>query len=152
MNKTRILILCILSAIVAPFLTSCDGFEISKNGELDGMWHLVQVDSVKVNCLPKDYTHESIYWSVQDNLLSVEDKQDKHLCLYLRFKREGDTLSTYEPYINHHREKPDEKTEDVTLLSPYGINNIEEKFFVEKINGDDMILKSDVVRLTFIRW
>ena len=94
MNRTRILILCILSAIVAPFLTSCDGFEISKNGELDGMWHLVQVDSVKVNCLPKDYTHESIYWSVQDNLLSVEDKQDKHLFLYLRFKREGDTLST----------------------------------------------------------
>ena len=133
-------------------LSSCDGFEISNNGDLDGMWHLVQVDSLRVNCLPQDYTNEGIFWSIQDKLMMVEDKQDRYQSLFLRFSREGNVFCTSEPYINHHREKPEEKTEDVSLLKPYGLNKVNETFQIEKINSEELILQSDILSLSFVRY
>lgn len=142
-----------LLIIIVGLISSCDGFEISHNGDLDGMWHLVKVDSIQSGVNKSvDYTQEGIYWSFQDDLMYVDDKLQRYQSLYLRFKLDNNQLVTSNPYINHHREQAEEPTTDVTLLSPYGINAIPQAFSVEKLNSDDMILMSSLVRLTFVKY
>ena len=42
--------------------------------------------------------------------------------------------------------------DDPTQLAPYGINNLEEEFVKEKLNGGQMILRSKTLRLKFKRF
>ena len=46
----------------------------------------------------------------------------------------------------------DHPIDDPTLLAPYGINNLEEEFVKEKLNGSKMILRSKTLRLKFKRF
>lgn len=145
-------ILYTLYIYITVTLFACSGFEISDNGDLDGMWHLVSADSIGVNCPTIDFKHEGIFWSVQDKLLSLEDKTQKNQNIFMRFSHEGTILKTFDPYINHHREQAEEKTEDVNLLRPFGINTLTEQFVVERLDGEEMILQSNLLRLKFIRY
>ena len=56
------------------FVCSCE-LETSNNGDLDGMWHLVRVDTLSTSGV-KYMEDDKIYWLFQFKLLQLEDKSD----------------------------------------------------------------------------
>ena len=142
--------LCILALVFVAF-TSCDGFKISDNGDLDGMWHLVKLDSIN-NAESVDYSNHTFFWSVQADLLYVDDKSLQHEPCLLRFSYSKDKLDVFDPYIYNNFDEADEKITDVVLLRPYGINSLEETFKIEKLNRKSLVLKSNNLVLTFKRY
>ena len=131
-------------------LNSCDGFHVSANGDLDGMWHIVEVDSL-VEEKQVDYTYEGLYWSVQSDLLFVDDKLQRYLPCLFRFRHDGENLIVNAPHY-YNLEDVEEKITDVGVYSPYGINSDEESFIVEQLTGKSMILRSKLLRLKFKRY
>jgi len=132
-------------------LTSCD-MESSDNGELDAMWYLVKVDSVKSGAT-RDYRDKRIMWSFQGDLLQM-NKTERFNAYYMAyFKNEDGYLKLSTPFL-FDRVKGDEiLTEDrLEEVRRFGINSLEENFRIETLNSSQMILKDDVLRLTFERY
>lgn len=126
---------------------ACDGLQVSDNGDLDGMWHLVKVDSL-FSSTATDYTYNGIYWSFQSDLLGVDDKLRHHESCLLRFRHENSTLIVSNPYVNN-REEGDIRIDDVAKVAPFGINGLEEEFAVEDLSRKKLVLRSSVLRLFF---
>ena len=145
-----------IGATMIAAMTSCT-IETSDNGNFDGFWHLEQVDTLATgNTL--DMSGKRVFWGVQYKLISVRDVDvDKQHGYYLRFTQTSDKIVTHTPYKdNWHQDKGDDggdhPIDDPTLLAPYGINNLEEEFVKEKLDGGQMILRSKTLRLKFKRF
>ena len=132
-------------------LAGCD-LETSDNGDLDGYWHLTRVDTLATGGM-LDTSEQLLFWAVQVRLLNVVDQSDDadHMGYLLRFEHKEGTLRVYEPYKNS-RKDGDIKVDDVSVLSPFGINRLDETFRVEQLDGDGMLLTGDALRLTFVRF
>lgn len=143
--RKYILFPLILFVAVLPFV-SCE-LETSDNGDLDGFWHLVRIDTLATQgtC---DMKQERIFWSFQKDLLKVDDKTGGNSSILLRFNRSGGNLTLSDPYI-YDREAGDIKLDDVEPLRPFGINAITETFSVEGLSGSHMTIASPVLRLSF---
>lgn len=145
MNFYRI---CILPAFIAAVMSLCScEIETSGNGELDGMWHLVSVDTLATSGV-RDMTSDRIYWSFQNKLLELDDKTGANNSVLYRFEFSDGTLKLYDPYI-YDRENGDKPFTNIIMLSPFGVNELEEDFTVESFSGSKMILRSDELRLKF---
>ncbi|MFA4047370.1 lipocalin-like domain-containing protein [Prevotella sp. PCHR] len=143
--KKYILFPLILFAGILPFV-SCE-LETSDNGDLDGFWHLVRIDTLDTQgtC---DMKQERIFWSFQKNLLHVDDKTGMNSSILLRFNHSSGSLTLSDPYI-YDRGAGDIKLEDVSLLYPFGINSLTETFDVESLSSSRMTIASPVLRLSF---
>ena len=132
-------------------LAACD-IETSDNGDLDGYWHLTRVDTLTTGGT-LDTSEQLLFWAVQVRLLNVVDQSDDadHMGYLLRFEHKEGTLRVYEPYKNS-RKDGDIKVDDASVLSPFGINRLDETFRVEQLDGDGMQLTGDALRLTFVRF
>ena len=121
----------------------------SKNGKLDGYWHLETVDTLSTggSC---DLRQERRFWLVQGTLFELYSPDIQGGQHYVsHFLHENDQLTIYKLYMDR-REEGDPAVEDVELLRPYGINQIDgELFYVEKLTGGHMTLRSEILRLTF---
>lgn len=135
-------------AIVA--LTAACDIETSGNGDLDGYWSLRQIDTLET-AGTADVSEQRIFWSVQHNLLQADDRTGAHASCLFRFQHTGNTLVLSSPYA-YGRENGDDPIDDVTLLQPFGINAIPETFTIEKLNGSDMVLRSEPLRLHFRKY
>jgi hypothetical protein len=124
-------------------IASCE-LETSGNGDLDGYWHLVTVDTLSTGGTA-NLKDSVVYWAVQHKLLQLSGTHGRFL---LRFNHTADTLALSEPYT-YDREDGDKPVEDATVLKPFGINSLNARFLIEKLNGSKMILSNDVVRLYF---
>ncbi len=151
--KTRNIIMAICMA-ATPLLGACT-LETSDNGKLDGFWHLVQVDTLATGGI-RDMAREKVFWGVQFKLISTQMANGESC--YFRFKHTGDSLIVNSPYWNHGHESADSTSTapsgdipvtDASLLAPFGINSLEEHFYVEKLTGSRMILRSNLYRLNF---
>ena len=146
----------ILATIALTTLTSCE-IETSDNGDFDAFWHLERVDTLATGGT-LDLSKKRVFWGVQYKLISVRDvDKDKQHGYYLRFKQTSDKIVTHTPYKDIlHQDKGDNggdhPIDDPKLLAPYGINNLEEEFVKEKLNGGQMILRSKTLRLKFKRF
>ena len=127
----------LMAALLLMLFNACDGFQVSDNGNLDGMWHLVEVDSLDNN-VSADFTYSGIYWSV---LFRYES-------CFIRFSCKDSRLRLFDPYLNN-RDEGDIPISDVAKLSPFGINALDEAFAVETLTRKKMVLKSQSLRLTF---
>lgn len=143
MRKLKAFLLAILTVAV---MGSCT-LETSGNGNLDGFWHLVTVDSLGTGGT-LDLSGERLYWSFQGNLLSHRDANGrcKELISYFEFK--GDSLFVAETFY-YDRTNGDPKVNDVSDLKPYGMNELNESFSVLHLDGSYMVLCSDELRLYF---
>ena len=132
-------------------LTSCD-MESSDNGELDAMWYLVKVDSVN-NGASRDYRDKRIMWSFQGSLLQM-NKTERFITSYMAyFKKENGYLKLSAPFLFDRVNGDAILTEDrLNEVRGFGINSLEESFHIESLNDEEMILKDDVLRLTFERY
>jgi hypothetical protein len=131
---------------------SCE-LETSGNDELDGYWQMSQVDTLSTGGVA-DTREALVYWGIQGKLLQIRFSENgKYLGegFMFRFNREDDVLTLSSPIL-HHLYKPDEPINDVEVLKPYGIFDLEEAFAIEELNDHNMVLTNDVLRLHFRRY
>lgn len=145
----------ILATIALTTLASCE-IETSDNGDFDGFWHLERVDTLATGGTT-DLSKKRVFWGVQYKLISVYDiDKEGTFGYYLRFKQTSDQIVTHTPYKNNwHQDVEnggDHPIDDPTQLAPYGINNLEEEFVKEKLDGGQMLLRSKTLRLKFKRF
>lgn len=135
-------------------LSSCT-VETSDNGDFDGFWHLERVDTLATGGV-LDMSHQRVFWGVQLRLLSCRNAglEGTH-GYYFRFRQTSDSIVLYSPYKdNWHQDRGDDGGDIPCYeindeLRSYGINNLEEPFYKEKMTGGKMILKSKTLRLYF---
>ena len=129
--------------------TSCE-LETSDNGKLDGFWHLERVDTLATgkSC---DLSGQLLFWSVQMKLLNVSDKNYKLRSAFFRFEHANGTLRLYEPHEDD-RMNADPAIEDISLIAPFGVNSLDEKYSVECLTGSEMVLRTEKLRLVFKRF
>ncbi len=140
--------------LVALFSFSSCELESSKNGDLDGFWHLESIDSLE-NGQTIDLSKLHIFWGIEHKLIAVRESDYGKSSFYFRFEQTSDSLKITEVFLNHgHQDNgedggdipQDEVTDD---LRYYGVNAIPDGFVKEALNGSKMILKSKTVRLNF---
>ncbi|MDO4160412.1 MAG: lipocalin-like domain-containing protein [Prevotellaceae bacterium] len=135
-------------SLFAMIVWSCE-LETSGNGDLDGMWHLVRIDTLSTSGT-NDLSNSLIFWSFQNKLMETSDKTKNNPNVLFRFDRTGTEIKFYNPYIND-REDGDLLVVDPLTLSPYGINGLEETFTIESLSGSKMILSTSRLRLNFVK-
>lgn len=138
-----------LFIIIGIGLTACD-VEFSDNGDLDGFWQLCSIDTLETG-RTGDVREKGLTWAFEGKLLEVRDVQKVHQDMILSFDHNSGYLRTFSPYLVY-REEGDLKIDDVDFLRPYGINQLEESFKVLELDGDRMVLESEVVRLSFRKY
>ena len=136
-----------------PLLASCE-LDTSDNGNFDGYWHLVGVDTL-ANAQHKDLLQQRIFWAVQFHLIQLRgaDRVDEggmgREC-YETFQLESDQLILSNPHEKDREDADPIITEErLFLLRPYGINSLTEHFDVLRLNKDEMILQSSTLKLQF---
>lgn len=136
------------SAFFIFSFASCE-LETSGNGDLDGFWHLVQVDTLQTGGV-NDTSKELFFWSFQVNLLEFSDRS-YHIPIYMaRFNHENGQLKVTQPCLYNRDEGNEMVTEEnVKDISPYGLNALEETFRVEELSGSRMTLSNGTLRLYF---
>ena len=160
-NKSSLTKLFVITVVVALLmsLASCE-LEASNNGELDGFWHLEQIDSLE-NGKTVDCSNQLIFWGAQLRLIEAKDLGvNTYNRLYLRFEQTSDKLIINKVFENHwHEDNPNgEVGGDVPVEAAnddtrhFGINSIPEEFVKERLDNKKMVLKSDKLRLTFRRF
>lgn len=136
-----------------PLLTSCE-LETSDNGDFDGFWHLVGVDTL-ANAQHQDLSQQRIFWAVQLHLIQLRgaDRKDEGGTgreFYEQFVLEPTKLTLSNPHEkNREAGDPIITEKDLNLLRPYGINALTEHFDIVCLNKDEMILRSSTLQLQF---
>lgn len=128
--------------ILSIALISCRRTSI--NGKLDGMWQLMQKEKVDEGSV--DTKEDKIYYSVKLDLISiVKSGSDEYLG---RFHYSGDSLFLSEFRLQGYNGYLASKEE----LEIYGLSDVSERFAVETLSSNKMILKSDYSRLYFRKY
>ena len=138
-----------LYIIIGVGLISCD-IEFSDNGNLDGFWKLYAVDTLQTG-MTGDLRENGLTWAFEGKILEVRDLKERNQDIILSFSHTDYSLKVYSPY-QVDRENDDILVEDIGLLRPYGINQLEETFKVRNLNSDKMILESYMLRLYFRKY
>lgn len=133
--------------VVATMLTSCE-IETSDNGKLDGYWKLCSIDTLSTGN-KADFTEKSIFWAVQANILSTQDKNNLLNPKYVfRFQHTADSLIVYNPQIYDKAEGNKEVTQ-IDELRIFGINSLTSRFHVESLSHKKLTLSDEYLRLHF---
>ena len=133
---------------IGLLLASCD-IETSDNGDLDGYWHLVRVDTLATggNC---DLSDTRVFWGIQMHLLQAidHDHDAGHYGYLFNFDFTDHTLRLYNAH-KHERADGDILVEDAEVLAPLGVNALDDLFTIERLGCDEMVLKDGMLRLWF---
>ena len=130
-------------------MVSCS-IESSSNGTLDGFWHLESVDTLATGG-HFSVKQERRFWAFQVNLMQLNGYDEHSALILMRFEKNNRTLRCYAP-VDNDRPKDDPSITDIKRLQPFGINQLDETFTIEKLKGNIMILQGKELRLTFKRF
>ena len=136
-----------LSVLSLFFLVGCE-LETTDNGDLDGYWHLEQVDTLSAQ-RSVDYGQAWIFWSIQFKLLQLSDLENNSIIYNLVYDNHQLTLA--DPYM-FDRADGDTLVTDVEVLRRYGVNALQETMKVVSLQSDRMVLESPVLRLHFKKY
>ena len=125
---------------------ACD-FATSDNGQIDGNWQMVRVDTVGGG--HADVKDQQIFYAFQFHLLDVRSERLKRYYVF-RFTHEGDSLKLGPAHDWTDRANP--VVDSLPLLRPYGINQADEHFRIAGLDKDKLVLQSHTVALTFRRY
>jgi hypothetical protein len=129
------------------FLCGCE-LETTDNGDLDGYWHLEQVDSL-AGQRSVDYGQSNIFWSIQFELLQLSNLEDNTIIYKLVYDNRQLTLAN--PCM-FDRADGDTLVTNVEVLRQYGVNALQENFKVVTLESRTMVLESPVLRLHFKKY
>ena len=136
--------------LMALGLVACE-VRMSDNGDFDGLWQLTAIDSVSSGRRVDMHTSGE-YWAVQVHLLNVRNTKGRHGSVLFRFDFVGDSLKLRSPYIDESGEGGTLPVHDVSRLKAWGINRSEQGYRVVTLNGDEMVLLKEDVRLSFRKY
>ena len=137
----------ILGFLSLMFLYGCE-LETTDNGDLDGYWHLEQVDSL-AGLRSIDYGQSNIFWSIQFELLQLSNLEDNTIIYKLVYDNHQLTLAN--PCM-FDRADGDTLVTNVEVLRQYGVNALQENFKVVTLESRTMVLESPVLRLHFKKY
>ena len=155
MKRYRVLHIAFV-ALIGTFVmafSSCE-METSKNGDLDGYWHLESIDTLE-NGGTCDFSARKVFWGIEHKLILIRDLNIGPFDgFYMRFDQTGDSLlipKAYRKNQNYHEGDDDApiSADDMEVLRKYGINNLPEGFAKEALSGSKMILRSKTLLLKF---
>ena len=121
--------------LVCLFTASCQ--KADDNGNLGAFWKLLEVEYV-TDASKSDLRQHSLFMAVQLNLMQFSGNGSH----YARFQHCNDSL-----FIQMIGGDADKK-----LLESFGMNGQEQRFFVEKLNKNSLVLKSVYSILRFKRF
>ena len=132
--------------------SACSHFTWDDTGDYGGQWYLTQIDTIGKS-VSVDYTAEKVFWAIQGKILEVKQLKNKQPGegkdgIVFHYEQKKDSLLLREPRYSL-RMKGDPEVEDVTALKTYGINSLEDSFYVETISGSKMVLRNKLLRLHF---
>ena len=138
---------CIYLLLSAVF--SCD--KLPMNGDLDGMWQLMFVEK---DGEVSDVKSRKRYWSFQLHLTQFSRSGNNTYRYFAHFKHEGDSLFVYDLcFPSENFTDTDDNVmfteSDVHILNQWGIYSLYNRYKVEKLDSDVMILKNDEMKLRF---
>ena len=131
-------------------LTGCE-VRMSDNGDFDGLWQMTAIDSVATGRTRDMHTFGE-YWAVQVHLLNVHNTKGRHGSVLFRFDFVGDSLKLRSPYIDESGEGATLPAHNVSSLKAWGIDHSEQGYRVVTLNGDEMVLQKENVRLRFRKY
>ena len=155
MKRYRVLHIAFV-ALIGTFVmafSSCE-METSKNGDLDGYWHLESIDTLE-NGGTCEFSARKVFWGIEHKLILIRDLNIGPFDgFYMRFDQTGDSLlipKAYRKNQNYHEGDDDApiSADDMEVLRKYGINHLPEGFAKEALSGSKMILRSKTLRLKF---
>lgn len=144
-DKLHILPMAVFAA-AALTTVSCSMFNIDESGKLGGYWHLRRIDTLATSGVC-DMSESPVFWAVQGEILEVRDVEKEEFVMF-RYDHQGNTLALSDARVNQ-RELGDSAITDVDILRPYGINSVDETMTIETLDGSNMVLKSDLLKLYF---
>ena len=136
-------ILYIFALVIASLsFQSCE-FEASDNGDFDGNWQLMQVDTIATGGR-NDVKSQQLFYSVQMKMICLYAyNADAETNMFFHFEHTSDSLKLKSA-------RNDGKViYSVTSLRSYGINKEEEACKVMLLNSERMQLRSDSLLLSF---
>ncbi len=142
--------LYIVLMVIGLMLTSCE-LETSNNGDLDGYWHLVRVDTLATGGVC-DMSEARVFWGVQVRLIEAvdHDNDSRHYGYLFKFEKKESMLRLYYAH-RHNREEGDILVEDVREISSLGVNSLDDTFLIEQLNSSNMTIVDDLLRLSFVK-
>ena len=133
----------ILSVVVALLVFQSCELETSDNGDLDGNWQLMQIDTIATGG-SNNVKERQLFYAVQVRLLCLSAyNTDAESNLFFHFEHTADSLKLQSASSDGHVMYP------VSMLRPYGINKEQEAFKIMLLNSDRMQLRSDSLLLSF---
>ena len=138
---------------ICLLLTGCDTHS-SDNGDLDGFWQVRTMENLLTGEVADGRDHQ-ITWAFQGDFLMLNFDRNRGGKEYVAsFIYTGDALKVHNPYFSGRFSEgnDDAPVVDATELNILGIYNLEESFKVVKLDGSDMCLQSEAMRIYFRRY
>lgn len=148
MNKRFKILFSLITILFA--LASCgDLLEHSQNGELDGYWKLTTIDTLATGG-QKSVSEQSLFMAVQGKIMMLNDRDNGDEYVF-QFNHADGHLKIFDARQSN-REKGDPLLTDPEGLRPFGFNNLEEDFTVEKLSNGKLVLNDGTLRLHFVKF
>ncbi len=137
--------------LAAHSMLSCD-IHTSDNGQMDGFWQLTQTDTLS-NGRSEDMRDRKIFWSVQSNLLKMEEllERDAYHTILYRFEQHGDLLRVYDPIVDR-RDISDSIVHDVQTVRHYGLDQLDQTLRIVYLEDSKMALETERLRMYFRKY
>lgn len=142
----------ILFSLIATalLLVSCgDLLEHSQNGKLDGYWKLTTIDTLATGG-QKSVSEQSLFMAVQGKIMMLNDRNNGDEYVF-QFNHADGHLKIFDARQSN-RGKGDPLLTDPEGLRPFGFNNLEEDFTVEKLSSGKLVLNDGTLRLHFVKF
>lgn len=139
---------------IVSIILFCSSCETSNNGDLDGLWLMVRVDSMQ-NSHSQEVRKELISWSFEKNLFQCYNHRTDMMsnAIMGRFEHNEENLIIHDMFRYNRMEGDIALTTDsIELLKPYGINQLPDTFFIEKIDKRQLKIANQIVRLCFDKY
>lgn len=123
------------------------------NGDLDGMWQLLEIEHFDSNGQTIETKYQkNLFWSFQLHLMQLG-----HMEFYSRFNNTGSELRIYNLTFRSRNENASDNDDwltedDIPLVKRYGLYELDTHFQIERLDEDVMRLKSDSARLVFRKY
>lgn len=148
MNKCFKILFSLITILFT--LASCgDLLEHSQNGELDGYWKLTTIDTLATGG-QKSVSEQSLFMAVQGKILMLNDRNNGDEYVF-QFNHADGHLKIFDARQSN-RGKGDPLLTDPEGLRPFGFNNLEEDFTVEKLSSGKLIVNDGTLRLHFVKF
>ncbi len=148
--KKYIAIYTLLLAVMLAMFSSCET-ETSDNGDLDGMWHLMQVDTIATGGC-RDMVPDRIYWSFQVRLCNLRNLV-KGPDVFCRFEKEEDMLRLHSFYMNDRQGGDPEVTDKMAdILLNVMVGSLDQTYHIESISSSIMVLATDELKMRFVKY